>query len=230
MCILEQTKNVSKSEESGESQRVLERKEVKRKVDLHVGDGHGVLKKLYVEKAECIGTRLKFNNQTPGDIHIRYTKVKHSLFSERQSSINCFSVGDCLSYSSSGTEREGYNPLNDGYKVTAVSVNPNSYLDLIDLNNDAKFEYPLAHSESSVILHTPDQICGFERSNQNYLLLEVSIKEHNSGALFSWYRDDEECACEIDLCFIIVTLPGLYKVNIDVGETAYLCEPVKVTG
>ena len=59
------------------------------------------------------------------------------------------------------------------------------------------------------------------------------MKQHNSGAFFSWFRDDEPYACGTDLCFVPVKMPGQYAVHVTGtsadGQSVYICPRVIVT-
>ena len=68
------------------------------------------------------------------------------------------------------TGRNGYNPLENNFKDTGMTVNGITVLSRSDINFN-HFEYPTGTSKSNGMIYTSDQIIGFYNSENKELIL-----------------------------------------------------------
>ena len=86
--------------------------------------------------------------------------------------MNISSTGDCCQFQhttlDTDKDKDGYNPLDNGFKVTSVSLNEINKLDVIDSNGHFQFQYPWFYADADVMLHTP------QCRSQNLILQEAN--------------------------------------------------------
>jgi len=178
---------------------------------------------LYLQTSTKIKTSWKINGKEPGDISVKYTQACESSYSQDFVNKSCYSVNDCYQQTTTQNpdiERDSYNPLENGFKITQITLRQLTYLKQSDKGPNL-FEYPCAMPNSSGVLHTPDLIIGLENSKSRQLLMGVVFKEHNSCAFFQWYRNGDCYISGNDLCVVSVTEPGEYVVSVCDRGTIY---------
>ena len=161
-------------------------------------------------------------------IRIKYTKEKHSNFSDATSELSFYSMYDCWTMSEKIEEFEKYNPLLDGYKVTSVSVGEKVYYEVDKERDSVILHEPIM--DNDVFMYPPHLLCGIEEAgeNQNYIILGTILKGGNNQTIH-WFKNDENYMSGEGLSAIKIHEDGMYTCGVYIGpECKIVYPPVSV--
>lgn len=131
--------------------------------------------------------------------------------------ISCYSLDDCFQLSGQPDITE-YEPLDDGFGITSIEIEGNTYLQQTEVG---LCTYPQENlSDNTVIVHGPREINGYERqlNGEQTLVLGVIVCRHDQPdetTDYQWSRDGSIIHKGHNCCMIHVDQPGQYAVSVN---------------
>lgn len=150
-------------------------------------------------------------------ILVKYTRDTISSYCGDVSSLSCYSVSECETFSGTPLQDKDYTPFEHGFTVTSITVGDRHYL-YKDAEGHYKFPQRKVHHSTDFILHGPAEICGIEKDRS--IIIGVITKIHNEGTcMFTWFKNGQIFVAGIDLCLVRVTEEGEYDVTVGYKDT-----------
>lgn len=147
------------------------------------------------------------NGKIIPELHVQYSKTKTSVYSGDTSIVTCHTIKECRDLSGIPDDIEEYEPLEDGYNLTYLSVNDKVYMERT--SSGLSFPQHVTRQDNACILHGPREICGM---NEGKVFLGI-ITDCSEDVRCTWYRDESIHAAGINLNLIHTNKTGSYNVK-----------------
>ncbi|XP_046369063.1 uncharacterized protein LOC124143946 isoform X1 [Haliotis rufescens] len=175
--------------------------------------------------------KLGFILEDKSGLEIRYSFDPCSPFATLVSVDSEFTWQDCLDFSrfrSPYINDAHFEPTDHGFVVKKIQKNRNVFvnMDLDAGSGQTVFVFPMESSCAGLIVHQPSELWGYDR---NHIVLGVVASCHGlSNPMYSWHRDGALYKEGLNLCCIIVNLPGVYYCRITFGNSYDISHPLQI--